>query len=91
MNTIKKIGCFLAFTFSTVSLFAQEYPVNNQYYFNYYLVNPAVAGAAKCHYFMLTHKQQWMGIDDAPYTTSLSYQGRWRNSVGVGAYLYNDK
>nr|MCR5297834.1 type IX secretion system membrane protein PorP/SprF [Paludibacteraceae bacterium] len=47
---------------------AQEYPVNNQYYFNYYLINPAVAGAAKCHYFMLTHKQQWMGIDDAPYT-----------------------
>lgn len=70
---------------------AQEYPVNNQYYFNYYLINPAVAGAAKCHYFMLTHKQQWMGIDDAPYTTSLSYQGRWRNSVGVGAYVYNDK
>lgn len=69
---------------------AQEYPIYNQYYFNYYLVNPALAGANDCSYFMLTHKQQWTGIDDAPYTTSASFQTRLRNNIGLGAYIYND-
>lgn len=69
---------------------AQEFPVYNQYYFNYYLINPAVAGASNCHHFMLTHKQQWMGIDDAPHTTMFSYQGRWPRNVGLGAYVYHD-
>ena len=82
------IGALLSITACTVS--AQEFPIYNQYYFNYYLVNPALAGANDCHYFMLTHKQQWLGIDDAPYTTSLSYQGRLPRNVGLGAYIYND-
>lgn len=69
---------------------AQENPIYNQYYFNYYLVNPALAGANDCHYFMLTHKQQWMGIKDAPMTTSFSYQGRLPHNVGLGVYFYND-
>ncbi|MDR1679963.1 MAG: type IX secretion system membrane protein PorP/SprF [Prevotellaceae bacterium] len=70
---------------------AQEYPVYNQYYFNYYLVNPALAGANECSYFMLTHAQNWIGIEDAPYTTSLSFQTRLKNNFGIGAYFYNDK
>lgn len=76
---------------SVFKAMSQEFPVYNQYYFNYYLVNPALAGVNDCHYFMLTHKQQWLGIDDAPYTTSLSYQGRLKYNIGIGAYVYNDK
>lgn len=78
------------FVAGAVTLQAQEFPVYNQYYFNYYLINPAVAGASNCHHFMLTHKQQWIGIDDAPHTTMLSYQGRWGQNVGLGAYVYHD-
>ncbi|MDR1729413.1 MAG: type IX secretion system membrane protein PorP/SprF, partial [Prevotellaceae bacterium] len=33
---------------------AQEEIVYDQYYFNYYLVNPAVAGAERCSHLMLT-------------------------------------
>lgn len=75
----------------SVSLKAQEYPIYNQYHFNYYLVNPAIAGANDCSYFMLTHKQQWVGIEDAPYTTSLSFQTRLKGNVGLGGYFFNDK
>ena len=70
---------------------AQEYQVYNQYHFHYYLLNPALAGAAECTHFMLNHKQQWIGIQNAPHTSILSFQTRTRSNVGVGAYLFNDK
>jgi type IX secretion system PorP/SprF family membrane protein len=70
---------------------AQEYTVYNQYHFHYYLMNPALAGAAECTHFMLTHKQQWIGLDEAPYTTILSFQTRTQSRLGIGAYLYNDR
>jgi len=74
-----------------IGITGQEYPIYNQYHFNYYLVNPALAGANDCSYFMFTHKQQWVGMQDAPYTTSFSYQTRLKNNIGLGGYVYNDK
>ena len=70
---------------------AQEEIVYDQYHFNYYLVNPAVAGAERCSHLMLTGKFQWVGMDDAPMTQSLSFRTRVLKNVGLGAYAYNDK
>jgi type IX secretion system PorP/SprF family membrane protein len=70
---------------------AQEKIIYNQYHFNYYLVNPAVAGAERCSHLMLTTKNQWLGIADAPSTQLLTYRTRVGESVGLGGYLYNDK
>ena len=70
---------------------AQEEIVYDQYHFNYYLVNPAVAGAERCSHLMLTGKFQWVGMDDAPMTQSLSFRTRVLKNVGLGAYVYNDK
>lgn len=86
----KLLFFFIFLTSSIVGLQAQEYPIYNQYHFNFYMVNPALAGANDCSYFMLTHKQQWFGIEDAPYTTSFSYQTRFSGNIGMGAYIYND-
>jgi type IX secretion system PorP/SprF family membrane protein len=70
---------------------AQEEIVYDQYYFNYYLANPAVAGAERCHHLMLTGKFQWVGLEDAPMTQTISFRTRILNNVGLGAYVYNDK
>ena len=70
---------------------AQEEIVYDQYYFNYYLVNPAVAGAERCSHLMLTGKFQWVGLEDAPMTQTLSFRTRILNNVGLGGYLYNDR
>ena len=70
---------------------AQEFPIYNQYHFHGYLMNPALAGAAECAHFMLTHKQQWVGIKDAPMTSILSFQTRTEKRLGIGAYLFADK
>lgn len=76
---------------SALATQAQEYPIYNQYHFHYYLLNPALAGAEECTHFMLTHKQQWLGIKDAPQTQILSFQTRTPGRLGIGAYLFNDK
>jgi type IX secretion system PorP/SprF family membrane protein len=81
----------LVFSLGEVNLSAQEYPISNQYHFNYYLANPAVAGSTDCSYFMLTHHQQWVGVSDAPMTDVFAFQTRLKNNVGLGAYLFTDK
>ena len=88
----KKIIALFAVLLGVISVGkAQEIIIYNQYHFHYYLMNPALAGAAECTHFMLNHKQQWIGIKDAPYTSILSFQTRTRANLGLGAYLYNDK
>jgi len=92
MNKIKKIIiAAIAVAGIATTVQAQEFPIYNQYHFHGYLMNPALAGAAECTHFMLTHKQQWIGIKDAPMTTILSFQMRTQKRLGIGAYLFNDK
>jgi type IX secretion system PorP/SprF family membrane protein len=92
MNKIKKILIVAIFAIGTIaSVSAQEFPIYNQYHFHGYLINPALAGAAECTHFMLTHKQQWIGVKDAPMTTVLSFQTRTQKRLGIGAYLFNDR
>ena len=91
MNAIKKIIGVCGLLAGGLLCHGQEYTITNQYHFHYYLLNPALAGAAECTHFMLTHKQQWVGMKEAPYTTALSFQTRTKSRIGVGAYLYNDR
>jgi len=87
----KYILAIVAAALGICALHAQEELIYNQYYFNYYLVNPALAGAEPCHNLMLTGRFQWVGMSDFPMTELLTYKGRvWKN-VGIGAYLYNDR
>ena len=76
---------------ASIKIWAQEYPIYNQYHFHYYLMNPALAGAAPCSHIMATNKTQWIGIKDAPHTQTLSFQTRTSGNLGIGAYAFNDK
>ncbi|MBP5458146.1 MAG: type IX secretion system membrane protein PorP/SprF, partial [Paludibacteraceae bacterium] len=69
-----KLFILLLTALSCFSASAQDEIVYDQYHFNYYLVNPAVAGAERCSHLMLTGKFQWMGMDDAPMTQTLSFR-----------------
>lgn len=90
---MKKITLVL---FTLVSLFsvqlsAQEKEIYDQYHFNYYLINPAVAGADKCTHLMLTTRNNWVGLD-GPSTQALSVRSRITDkNFGIGGYVYNDR
>jgi type IX secretion system PorP/SprF family membrane protein len=55
---------------------AQQLPIYSQYLFNKYLINPAVAGSDGYTSLNLTGREQWVGIEGAPQTFSLSLQTR---------------
>ena len=84
------VGLISLFVSSSL-VHAQDDIVCDQYHFNYYLVNPAVAGAERCSHLMLTGKFQWLGVEDHPMTQTLSFRTRVLKNVGIGVYAYNDK
>jgi len=59
--------------------------------FNKLLVNPAYAGSQEVLSIELLDRYQWVGIEGAPNTITLSAHGLMKNNkVGLGAYVYRD-
>ncbi len=88
---MKKLSFILTAVFALIGVgaFAQEEVVYNQYHFNYYLINPAVAGADKCSHLMLTTKNNWIGLEGTG-TQALSFRSRLTDkNIGLGGYVYN--
>lgn len=63
----------------------------SQYMFNTYLVNPAIVGTYNYYQIRLNSRFQWIGIDDAPITNSVSVYGpHAKLPMGFGGIFYND-
>lgn len=73
------------------NLKSQELPLYNQYLLNGYLLNPAVFGSVKHPTVILTDRQQWIGIRNAPQTQAITSAIRLGDFEGVGAVIYNDR
>ena len=89
---MKKI-VFTLFVLLYYSVYAQEFnlPINNQYISdNPFLISASYAGIGDCWQARATGFQQWVGIDDAPSTQSLSIDGRIQDRAGVGLVLFSD-
>jgi len=70
---------------------AQQMPQFTQYMFNNYLTNPAVAGTYNYYQIRLNERYQWVGMNDAPQTTSVSLFGPLsKKDMGWGSYIYMD-
>jgi type IX secretion system PorP/SprF family membrane protein len=71
---------------------AQQDPEYTQYMYNTMVINPAYAGSTGYLEAVLLHRSQWVGIDGAPQTQSLSVQAPLRNEkIGLGLSIVNDK
>lgn len=56
----------------TGSVKAQQRPYYTQYILNNYILNPAFAGIENYTDVKISHRQQWVGLQDAPVTTYLT-------------------
>jgi type IX secretion system PorP/SprF family membrane protein len=73
-------------------LFAQQDAQYNQYMFNQLSLNPAVAGSREVFATSLLYRRQWVGIEGAPSTASLTMQMPMkRKNIGVGIEVVSDK
>jgi type IX secretion system PorP/SprF family membrane protein len=70
---------------------AQQTPVLNHYYYNPYIINPALTGQSKetREFFICRH--QWIGSPGSPETQSLTINGPLADKrIGLGLNLNND-
>jgi type IX secretion system PorP/SprF family membrane protein len=72
--------------------FAQQDPMFTQYMTNPLTINPAISGTRDVKNLSLVYRQQWVGIEGAPKTISLAYNGPYKTTkVGLGANLIHDR
>ena len=55
-------------------VFAQQRPHYTQYILNSFILNPAIAGIETYTDIKMSHRQQWVGLLDAPVTTYFTIQ-----------------
>ncbi|MCD8406310.1 type IX secretion system membrane protein PorP/SprF, partial [Tenacibaculum dicentrarchi] len=71
---------------------AQQDPQYTQYMYNTMTVNPAYAGSNGHSIINLLGRTQWVGVDGAPDSQTLSYDTPLGYSgVGLGINLTNDR
>ncbi len=81
----------LVFTLISTISFAQQDPQYTHYMFNTLSVNPAYAGQRETLSVVGLHRSQWVGIDGAPITQSLSIHSPLRNErIGLGLNIVRD-
>src|SRR5256714_7180411 len=69
---MKRILTCLCLGCSLLIVRAQQKPHYTQYILNQYILNPALTGIENYTDVKLSHRHQWVGIQDAPVTTYLT-------------------
>lgn len=74
------------------SCIAQQKPQFTQYMFNGLIINPAYAGVDEALSLTFIDRHQWMGVENAPTTQTLSSHTQFKKKhFGVGLSIVNDK
>lgn len=89
---MKKIYVTLAFVFMIVlNSEAQQDPQYTQYMYNMNVVNPAYAGSKENLSIGLLYRTQWVDINGAPKTGTLTVHSPVGKNVGLGLSAITDK
>ena len=88
---IKKPILLVLFIGCLNTLFAQQDAQYTQYMYNTLSVNPAYAGSRDMLSAVLLYRSQWVGVDGAPKTQTLSGHTPLNEKVGVGINIVNDQ
>lgn len=87
-----RIKLLLVIVLFTGVVSAQQDAQYTQYMYNTINVNPAYAGSREALSVMLLHRTQWVGLDGAPITNTVSVNTPINDkNIGLGVSLVNDK
>ena len=92
MDRIAKI-CLMTVIFWTTVLCSngQQTPIYSQFFLNPYVYNPAYAGDNNRTVAFLNYRKQWIGIEGAPETSTLSLHTPLKRNIAIGGMVYYDK
>lgn len=78
-------------SFIGIVAFAQQDPHYTQYMYNMSMMNPAYAGSKENLSLGLLHRNQWVGIEDAPTTATFFAHAPVAKNVGLGLSFISDR
>jgi type IX secretion system PorP/SprF family membrane protein len=77
--------------FGLTSIQAQQLPLYASYFFTPQITNPALSGADGFSSLTTMHRQQWQGMEGAPETSALVFNGALnKERIGYSVYAFND-
>ncbi|MEO1053270.1 MAG: PorP/SprF family type IX secretion system membrane protein [Bacteroidota bacterium] len=83
MHRSKYILLLALTIFIGANIQAQSPPVYSQIYFNPFLYNPSFAGNGSGSELFLTHRRQWVGLNDAPVVSAFSFHHATKGNIGL--------
>ncbi len=91
-NYIKSLG-LIALVMSCISMFGQQDAQYTQYMYNPQVINPAYVGSRDVLSIVGLHRSQWVGVDGAPRTSTLSLHSPigLTKKIGLGVSAINDE
>lgn len=92
MDRIAKIYLVLIVWWGTVLCSnGQQTPIYSQFFQNPYVYNPAYAGQNGRSVAFISYRKQWIGIEGAPETSTLSFHTPAKRNIALGGLVYYDK
>ena len=76
---------------SVSSIFGQQDAQYTQYMYNMVVINPAYAGSKGVPSIGLLGRTQWVGVDGAPQTATLSFNSPIGKATGLGLSIIHDE
>ncbi len=91
MENSIKLTCVM-FVVMSAGIYAQQLPQFTQYMYNTISVNPAYAGSRETLNVTALHRNQWVGLEGNPTTSTLSVHTPLRNdNIGLGISYIGDQ
>ena len=91
-DTMRKyLPLFLSLFFIIPSSQAQQDAMFTKYMFNTLSYNPAYAGSKEYMSAVALYRDQWWGMEGAPHTQTFSIHTPFKERVGLGLNITNDK
>ncbi|MEZ4970301.1 MAG: type IX secretion system membrane protein PorP/SprF [Flavobacteriaceae bacterium] len=88
---MKKLFFLFLIALGSVKIMAQQAPQFTQYMYNTMVINPAYAGSRGVFSIGALYRSQWIGLDGAPTTQTLTINTPASESVGLGFSIVNDE
>ena len=88
---MKKISLLIFVSvFATIG-FAQQFPLQSQYQFNYPTINPAASGENEFYRARASFRDQWTGFLETPISTQILTVTKGFGNNGLGITVFSDK
>ena len=88
---MKRFILYIVLSLVAAVSYAQQTPLYSMYMFNEFAYNPAVAGLKDYTKAQVNNRYQFVGIENAPVTATISLTGKMNaHPMGWGGLIYND-